>query len=57
MLCASHSTEKFINLKKLPYFTFNLCMIRTKKSMCVNIVISGFCLDVNENFAVLGGYI
>lgn len=57
ILCASHSTEKFMNLKTWPYFTFNLCMTRTKKRMCVNIVISGFCLDVNEIFTVLGGYI
>jgi hypothetical protein len=32
-------------------------MTRTKERMCVNIVISGFYLDVNEIFAVLGGYI
>jgi hypothetical protein len=43
--------------KRRPYFTFNLCVIRTKKRMCVNIVISGFCLGVNEIFAVLGGYV
>jgi len=32
-------------------------MTRTKKWMCVNIVILGFYLDVNEIFAFLGGYI
>jgi predicted Zn-dependent protease len=32
-------------------------MTRTKKRMCVNIVISGFSHGINEIFTVPGGYI